>query len=50
MINKEYIETIYNKIKSYKIEGKNAEFIPELSQVDEKLYAISIYTVDGENI
>lgn len=48
MINKEYIETIYNKIKSYKIEGKNAEYIPELSKVDEKLYAISIYTVDGE--
>jgi glutaminase len=48
MINKENIETIYNKIKGYKIEGKNAEYIPELAKVDEKLYAISIYTVDGE--
>ena len=48
MNNKEYIENIYNKIKSYKIEGKNADYIPELSKVDEKLYAISIYTVDGE--
>ena len=48
MNNKKYIENIYNKIKSYKIEGKNADYIPELSKVDEKLYAISIYTVDGE--
>jgi len=48
MINQEYIENIYNKIKNYKIEGKNADYIPELSKVDEKLYAISIYTVDGE--
>ena len=48
MINEEYIENIYNKIKNYKIEGKNADYIPELSKVDEKLYAISIYTVDGE--
>jgi glutaminase len=48
MINKENIENIYNKIKSNKIEGKNADYIPELSKVDEKLYAISIYTVDGE--
>jgi glutaminase len=48
MINQEYIENIYNKIKNYKIEGKNADYIPELSKVNEKLYAISIYTVDGE--
>ena len=48
MINKENIENIYNKIKSNKIEGKNADYIPELSKVDENLYAISIYTVDGE--
>ena len=48
MINQEYIENIYNKIKNNKIEGKNADYIPELSKVDEKLYALSIYTVDGE--
>ena len=48
MINQEYIENIYNKIKNDKIEGKNADYIPELSKVDEKLYALSIYTVDGE--
>jgi glutaminase len=48
MINQEYIENIYNTIKNYKIEGKNADYIPELSKVDEKLYAISIYTIDGK--
>lgn len=48
MINQEYIENIYNKIKNNKIEGKNADYIPELSKVDEKLYALSIYTVDGQ--
>ena len=48
MINQEYIENIYNKIKNDKIEGKNADYIPELSKVDEKLYALSIYTVNGE--
>lgn len=48
MINQEYIENIYNKIKKNKIEGKNADYIPELSKVDKKLYALSIYTVDGE--
>ena len=48
MMNQEYIENIYNTIKNYKIEGKNADYIPELSKVDEKLYAISIYTIDGK--
>ena len=48
MINQQYIENIYNKIKNQKIEGKNADYIPELSKVDEKLYALSIYTVDGQ--
>ena len=48
MINQDYIENIYNKIKNQKIEGKNADYIPELSKVDEKLYALSIYTVDGQ--
>ena len=27
--------------------GKNADYIPELSKVNPKLYAISIYTIDG---
>lgn len=48
MINQDYIENIYNTIKNYKIEGKNADYIPELSKVDEKLYSISIYTIDGK--
>jgi glutaminase len=48
MINQEYIENTYNKIKNDKIEGKNADYIPELSKVDEKLYALSIHTVNGE--
>lgn len=48
MINQDYIENIYNTIKNYKIEGKNTDYIPELSKVDEKLYAISIYTIDGK--
>jgi glutaminase len=48
MINQDYIENIYNTLKNYKIEGKNADYIPELSKVDEKLYSISIYTIDGK--
>lgn len=48
MINQDYIEKIYNTIKNNKIEGKNADYIPELSRVDEKLYALSIYTIDGQ--
>jgi glutaminase len=43
----ENIEKIYNKLKNTK-GGKNADYIKELSQVNPNLYAISIYTVDGE--
>lgn len=48
MINEKYIENIYSKIKNTKIEGKNADYIPELSKVDKNLYAISICTINGE--
>ena len=47
MINIQEIEKIYNKFKNTK-GGKNADYIPELSKVDSDLYAISIYTVDGQ--
>ena len=43
----ENIEKIYNKLKNTK-GGKNADYIKELSNVNPNLYAISIYTVDGE--
>jgi glutaminase len=49
MINANDIEKIYNKLKNT-TGGKNADYIPELLKVDPKLYAISIYTVDGESI
>jgi len=47
---KEEIETIYNKLKNKPCLGKNADYIPELAKVDPSLYAISVYTVDGESI
>jgi glutaminase len=40
------INKIYSKLKNTH-SGKNADYIPELKKVDPKLYAISIYTVDG---
>jgi len=40
------INNIYKKLKSSHI-GKNADYIPELKKVNPNLYAISIYTVDG---
>jgi glutaminase len=43
----ENIEKIYNKLKNTK-GGKNADYIKELSHVNPNLYAISIYTVDGQ--
>lgn len=42
------IQEIYKKIKKLKINGKNAEYIPELKKVDPNLFAISIYFTDGE--
>jgi glutaminase len=48
MINlEEDINKIYNKLKNVK-GGKNADYIPELQKVNPKLYAISIFTVNGD--
>lgn len=47
MLNLEDVEKIYNKLKNTE-GGKNASYIPELAKVNPKLYAISIYTVNGE--
>ena len=41
------VTKIYNKLKHLS-GGKNADYIPELQKVDPKLYAISIYTIHGE--
>ena len=46
----EKIDTIYNKLKNKHCSGKNADYIPELAKVDSGLYAISIYTIDGQTI
>jgi glutaminase len=43
----ENIKKIYDKLKKTS-GGKNADYIPELSKVNPKLYAISIYTIDGQ--
>jgi len=42
------IKEIYKKVKRLKITGKNAEYIPVLKKVNPNLFAISIYTVNGE--
>ena len=44
------IETMYNQIKNKPCSGKNADYIPELAKVDSNLYAVSIYTIDGQTI
>jgi len=41
------VTKIYNKLKNT-TGGKNADYIPELEKVNPKLYAISIYTIDGQ--
>jgi len=41
------LENVYQKVKKMKNTGKNADYIPELAKVNPKLYAISIFTVDG---
>jgi len=41
------INNIYKKLKKSHI-GQNADYIPELKKVNPNLYAISIYTVDGQ--
>jgi len=43
----ENIKKIYNKLKKTR-GGKNDDYIPELKKVNPKLYAISIYTIDGQ--
>lgn len=43
----EKVTKIYHKLK-HTNGGENADYISELKKVDPKLYAISIYTVDGE--
>lgn len=42
------IDEIYKKVKKLKNTGKNADYIPQLKKVNPNLYAISIYTVSGE--
>ena len=42
------LEKIYNKVKKMKNTGKNADYIPELKKVNPNLFAISIFTVDGD--
>lgn len=43
----ENITKIYNKLKNT-TGGKNADYIPELSRVNPRLYAISVHTIYGE--
>ena len=43
----ENVTKIYHKLKHVS-GGKNADYIPELEKVNPKLYAISIYTIDGQ--
>jgi hypothetical protein len=43
----EKVEKIYNKLKNTN-GGKNVDYIPELAKVNPHLYAISIYTINGE--
>jgi glutaminase len=42
------INEIHKKVKKLKNTGKNADYIPQLKKVNPNLYAISIYTISGE--
>lgn len=42
------IQKIHDRVKKMKITGKNADYIPQLKKVNPNLFAISIYTVTGE--
>ena len=41
------VQIIYNKLKNTN-GGKNVDYIPELLNIDQNLYTISIYTIDGQ--
>lgn len=41
------IKKIYEKTKEYN-EGKIADYIPQLANIDENLYAISVCSIDGQ--
>lgn len=41
------IQKIYNTLKNT-TGGKNVDYIPELAKIDPNLYAISIFTLDGD--
>lgn len=44
------IDKIHSQLKNKTIKGaKNADYIPELKKVNPKLFAISIFTVDGKS-
>jgi len=47
MIYKEVIERIYNSMLSYTGEGNVASYIPALSAIDPKSYAISVCDLEG---
>ena len=48
MNNQKILEDVYKKYKKVKI-GKNADYIPELKKINPNIYAISIFTVNGES-
>jgi len=43
------IEDIYKKVKKLPITGKNADYIPQLKQINPNLLAISIFLLDGDH-